>query len=278
MTTASVRATFVARLVMRAIAQSELGPAVTDVYVRGRRFVYAITPNGLHATLVWGVLDEAEALAMTQAWAATAGAPPHVSLFDASAMRSADGAAFEVVRQFLTVGHGAAASGIRRQAVVCGENFGGAIVIGYFTRFPPPFEIQIFERRATALGWLGGFDDAVIAQLVSEVGGSVDEIVAGLRTWLDAGPLEDVALDAAARQLGVTGRTLQRHLAAANTRFTDEVARAQVARAQRLMLDPEAKLGAIALEIGCASASTFSELFRRVTGETPSEWRRRHLD
>jgi len=86
-----------------------------------------------------------------------------------------------------------------------------------------------------------------------------------------------VALDVAARALGVTGRTLQRHLAASNTRFTDEVARAQVARAQRLMLDPDAKLGAIALEIGCASASTFSELFRRVTGETPSQWRRRHL-
>jgi len=277
MTTASVHATFVARVVMRAIAHSELGPAATDVYVRGRRFVYAVLASGLHATIVWGVIDEAEAIAMTQAWAATAGARSHVSLFDASALRSVDGAAFEVVRQYLTAGQGADASGIRRQAIVCGENFGGAIVIGYFTRFPPPFEIQIFERRATALAWLGGFDEKVIEHLVAEVGGGVDELVASLRGWLDASPLEAVALDVAARQLGVTGRTLQRHLAAANTRFTDEVARAQVARAQRLMLDPDAKLGAIALEVGCASASTFSELFRRVTGETPSQWRRRHL-
>jgi len=265
---------------MRPIAKRDLDPADTGVYLLGRRFVYVVADSGLHATIVWGAIDEAEAIAMTEAWAATAGAAPHVSLFDASAMLSADGAAYEAVRAFLAELHGGGpqASGIRRQAIVCGENFAGAIVLGYFTRFPPPFEIQIFERRAAALGWLGCPDDAApLDAVTAAVGGGVDALVAGLRTWLDAGPLDAVALDVAARHLGVTARTLQRRLAAAGTRFSHEVARAQVARAQRLMLDPEAKLAAIALEVGCASPSTFSELFRRVTGETPTEWRRRHL-
>lgn len=258
------------------ISPRDLDARVTGVYVRGRRFVYAITADRLHATVVWGTIDEAEARDMTAAWGATTGAPPHRSLFDASAMRATDGAAFEVVRTYLATG--AVASGARRQAVVCGESFGGAIVTGYFTRFPPPFPFQLFERRADALAWLGGPDDtAALERLIAEVGGGVDAVVGGLRTWLDAVALDAVCLDAAARHLGVTGRTLQRHLAAAGTRFADEVARAQVARAQRLMLDPDATLTAIALEVGCASASTFSELFRRVTGEPPSQWRRRYL-
>ncbi len=42
-----------------------------------------------------------------------------------------------------------------------------------------------------------------------------------------------------------------------------------------MMMDPEVKLITVATEVGCASASTFSELFHRVTGETPSAWRRR---
>jgi len=69
-------------------------------------------------------------------------------------------------------------------------------------------------------------------------------------------------------------RTLQRRLAEAGTRFATELGRARVAKAQHLMRTTDLKLSAIALDIGCATQSSFSDLFRRITGRTPSEWRR----
>jgi len=41
------------------------------------------------------------------------------------------------------------------------------------------------------------------------------------------------------------------------------------------MRDPVRKLSDVALDVGCATPSAFSDLYRRMTGESPSEWRRR---
>ena len=159
---------------------------------------------------------------------------------------------------------------------MCSPGFGGAVVTGYFSSFPPPFGYQVFERLAEALAWLGRPAEAQdIHQLRQDAGSEADSTVARLRAWLDVRELDRVDLEGAARHFGVTARTLQRHLAAVGSSFTGEVASVRVARAQRMMMDPEVKLITVATEVGCASASTFSELFHRVTGETPSAWRRR---
>jgi AraC-like DNA-binding protein len=74
----------------------------------------------------------------------------------------------------------------------------------------------------------------------------------------------------------MSARTLQHHLRAAGTSFRREVHAAQVAAAQRLLIDTDDKLGAIALEVGCATLQHFSTLFRKQTGLSPSAWRERH--
>jgi transcriptional regulator GlxA family with amidase domain len=80
-------------------------------------------------------------------------------------------------------------------------------------------------------------------------------------------------LRGAARALGVSERTLQRDLAAANTTFRRELARARVAAAAHLLVSTPAKLDAIARDVGCASGSHLAQLFRREKGETPGEYR-----
>jgi AraC family transcriptional regulator len=48
-----------------------------------------------------------------------------------------------------------------------------------------------------------------------------------------------------------------------------------VRAAQRLLAEGDASIARVASEVGCKSLSHFSALFRRLTGETPSDWRRR---
>jgi AraC-like DNA-binding protein len=264
---------------MRALELEALTSDAVGVYVRHRNFVYVVSDDGLHATLVCGAFDEAAATAVCAVWGATAGAAPHPSLFDVSMLVTADVRAFGVIQRFLGGIQQVVARDVHRQAIVCGPTLGAALVLGFYTLFPPPFPIQTFERRGDALTRLGAARDAAALERVArEVGIGVDVELAELRARLDRESLVEVTLATAARWLGITPRTLQRRLAASRTEFSDELSRARVARAQRLMLDRAQNLTTIALDIGCSSPSTFSELFRRITGETPTAWRRRHLE
>ncbi len=225
-------------------------------------------------TVAWGTFDEYEANALSARWATTFDGPPRDTLVDVTGLVMPDTAAFAAVRELLERHRQDRARVVRRQAVVAGEDFGGTFVRGYFVTFPPPYELRIFDERGAALEWLG---HSCCRDEIAAIEASRDDVLARLRQWLDGATLATVSFDTALPHLEVTARTLQRRLADAGTHFTAELARAQVARAQRLMLDRERKLSDIAIEVGCATPSTFSELFRRITGETPSAWRRRQL-
>ena len=88
--------------------------------------------------------------------------------------------------------------------------------------------------------------------------------------------LVDASLTDVARELGMSERTLQRRLREAGTSFQSELNTVQVRTAQALLLESDAKLTAVAVEVGCASLQHFSSLFRKMTGESPSAWRARH--
>ena len=100
-------------------------------------------------------------------------------------------------------------------------------------------------------------------------------VVAALRAFLDA-RLEGPSIAEAAKSLGMSERTLQRRLREADTSYVDQLAKARLGAAQRLLLDSDASLTTIALDVGCASLQHFSALFRKQLGESPSSWRARH--
>jgi AraC-like DNA-binding protein len=68
---------------------------------------------------------------------------------------------------------------------------------------------------------------------------------------------------------------LQRRLAERDTTFQRELAHARVDAAKKLLIDTDASLTEIAFDVGCASLPTFSALFRKIVGESPSQWRAR---
>lgn len=247
-------------------------PAASGYYTHSRCFAVGVTSHGLGVTVAWGAFDENEARLLTAAWRRTLDGPMRDSLVDVTGLVMSDAAAFATMRDMLESSRDARARAVRRQAIVASDNFGGLHVRGYLTLFPPPYELRDFADRGQALAWLG---HTCCANDITEMEATREDLLARLRDWLDTSRLADASIDRAAVELHTTARTLQRRLSAAGTRFTAELARAQVARAQRLMRDPSYRLATIATEVGCATPSTFSDLFRRIIGETPSQWRRR---
>lgn len=247
-------------------------PQQEPLRARSRCFAFGLTSHQLAVTLAWGTFDEAEAAALGEVWRKTFDGPRCDTLIDTFNLVTTDAAAFAALRDLLEQHREARARVVRRQAVVIREEFSGVFVRGYLAIYPPPYEMRAFSDREAALDWLG---HRCCAEEIAELEAARADLLARLREWLEGTQLAEATIDRAVAELGVPSRTLQRRLLLAGTRFTVELARAQVSRAQRLMRHPERKLAEIALEVGCASPSTFSDLFRRVTGETPSQWRRR---
>ncbi len=82
----------------------------------------------------------------------------------------------------------------------------------------------------------------------------------------------DVDVEAIARSLGMSARTLQRRLAEEHTSFKaaiDSVRRRQAL----LLLDGGAAIAEVAWMLGYSEPSAFHRAFRRWTGRTPEAWR-----
>jgi AraC family transcriptional regulator len=56
------------------------------------------------------------------------------------------------------------------------------------------------------------------------------------------------------------------------------ITKKRIERAKQLMLSTDSSLGHIALDCGFADQAHFSRMFRRVTGDSPSAWRRSSID
>lgn len=87
---------------------------------------------------------------------------------------------------------------------------------------------------------------------------------------------EPMSLEAVARQVSVSPfhfcKVFKR---ATGMTFTDFVGRARVEKARRMLMRPEARITEVAYDVGFQSLSHFNRSFRRVAGESPTEYRAR---
>lgn len=104
---------------------------------------------------------------------------------------------------------------------------------------------------------------------------TLDEIMRVEKPFLDTTlKVEDLA-----RRAGVSGRELSKLInVQTGASFYDYVNRHRVDEARRLLIDPDettTSVEAIGMLVGFKARSTFYEAFRRATGQTPAEYRRR---
>lgn len=91
---------------------------------------------------------------------------------------------------------------------------------------------------------------------------------------LDAMPTGRVDLEHAAKQLGVSARTLQRRLADTGKRWSELLEEARRQLSARLLVDASLSVDDVAVLLGYAEASAFHRAFRRWTGLTPGAFRK----
>jgi AraC-like DNA-binding protein len=102
------------------------------------------------------------------------------------------------------------------------------------------------------------------------------ELVYILRRTLGAYlPDGSMNIKLAARLCGVSVRTLQRRLSERGTSYSELLEGIRYATAVRLLEDSKKRVTDIGRELGYRDPAIFTRAFRRWTGVTPSEYRRR---
>ncbi len=82
-------------------------------------------------------------------------------------------------------------------------------------------------------------------------------------------------LEAVAKELGLTPRTLQRRLRLAGTSFSRLIDQLRQQRAREYLRNPRLSLVEVSCLLGYRNQSAFQRAFRDWTGETPAAWRSR---
>ena len=245
----------------------------------GRSWLHWCANPGLFGVHLWGRPDEDDVRSLVCSLAIELGdaVAPHMSLVDASAVEGVDLGAFSALNEYVQQRHARLAVQVTRLALVRPGGMEGAVVAGFFQVLEAPYPVAVFPDGDQALGWLGcAAPSTLLAQLdalQAELTG-VDPLLRLLRPVM-AARLTEIDVDDAARALGVSPRTLQRRLQDAGTTFAAELTHVRLEESKRRMLDADAPLTTIALDVGFSSLQHFSAVFRKSTGETPSAWRRR---
>jgi AraC-like DNA-binding protein len=246
----------------------------------GPSWLYWCADPELYGIAFWGRPAREGVGALTRALEVELGAKavPHRSLVDASRLESVDAEAFELLSAYVRNNHRALAVRVTRLALIRPKGLTGATAAGFFAVLDAPYPVSVLDDAAAALASLD-HDIAVladIAAILSDVTG-IDPVVASLRAVL-ADDLVSADLARAARGLGLSERSLQRKLRAAGTTFQSELNAVRLREARQKMMQSNAPLTRIALDVGYPSLSHFSTQFRKDCGQTPSQWRARKAD
>ncbi|UUZ80313.1 AraC family transcriptional regulator [Paenibacillus sp. P26] len=84
-------------------------------------------------------------------------------------------------------------------------------------------------------------------------------------------------IQAVARELGMSNRTLQRRLAGENTSFKHLLTEARHEQSLAYLADPSLDIKEVAFLVGYEDQNSFYRAFRLWEGDTPSNWRAKHL-
>ncbi|HEX4855475.1 MAG TPA: AraC family transcriptional regulator ligand-binding domain-containing protein [Limnobacter sp.] len=102
-----------------------------------------------------------------------------------------------------------------------------------------------------------------------------EEVIPGLQKAIqEAVSAGQPCLQAVARRLCMSGRTLQRRLQLQDRSFSEELERVRIGIAQHLLQAGELGLADIASFLAYNDQSAFSHAFKRATGKTPAQYRR----
>ena len=99
-------------------------------------------------------------------------------------------------------------------------------------------------------------------------------VIAKAKKYIEEHQTEEISLSAVAKAVNTSSFyfcKLFRKVTGIN--FTDYVARLRIERAKNLLLNPNLRISEIAFEVGFQSLTHFNRVFKRILGESPTEYR-----
>ncbi len=244
-------------------------------FVHGERWLYFSVDPSLFGYAIWDRPSADDIRGLVALLQLELDRPWHDALVDLGDLTSVAPDAFEAIASYTRDHHAALAKIIRRTAIVRPRGLVGAIASGFFEVATKPFEVTFHATREEALSSLERTDvDACLDALDAARAAVVGEppFLLALRAFL-AEHLHDPGIEDAAGALGTSARTLQRRLTEADSTFAGEIQRARLVAAERLLVESDAPITTIALDVGFKASQHFASAFAKHAGMTPSEFR-----
>lgn len=242
--------------------------------VRVRRHFASWKAKGVQGTITWGKATDVDVVDMCQVFDALLASPmaAQPSITDLRALESVSVVAFERLVQTLTERHSVWHARAGRQAVIHAGTFPGATVLGAFQIAASDYDLAVFSDPAEAFAWVGAAQHAIAVEALRASLLDVPDIVRRVRVVFGASE-DPLSVAQVSRALGLSTRSLQRHLAAAGTSMRAERSAHVLARAERLLEGTDLDLGAISAMLGLSSPGRLVSLFRATKQTTPGAWR-----
>ncbi|MFO0734332.1 MAG: helix-turn-helix transcriptional regulator [Labilithrix sp.] len=240
----------------------------------GDAWIYFCVDAGLYGFALWGTPAAEDMAALVSLLTVELDRVPHVAIVDVRDLEAALTPSFEALAGYFFEHAATLAERVTRSVIVKGKGMTAAIAAGFMETVPPTFHASLASELTEALTTLGRADASEVAAAIdaakNEARGTPG-FVRTLQSWLDA-HLEG-SIDDAAHALALATRTLQRRLTEASTSFAEQGRLARVRAAKRLLVETDAPITTIAIDVGCSSPQHLSTLFKQYVGQTPSEWR-----
>ena len=245
-------------------------------YIHGSTYLVWHKSVRLRGLTFWGRPEPEHIASVIRSIDLDVDGEPPASLVDARRVTSIVPAAFDLLADYLRSHHDKLRHRVSAQALLRADGLIGVTVEGFYRIIGHPYPVEVFTDPYRALAWLGAAEHP---NVIREVDGLIDEAgdaqstVRAIRALLAKNPGKRLSLAEVAASLSMSSRSLQRRLRDANSSFLAERNDAQVDFAKYLMTDTNYDIKRVAFEAGFSSPSTFTALFRKVVGQSPTTWR-----
>lgn len=138
----------------------------------------------------------------------------------------------------------------------------------------PVFAQKKLESVSHLLSVFAEHLSLVSNQLTVQRQNSEPPVITKARDYIQEHHTEDLSLGQVAKAVNTsTFYFCKLFKKATGLNFTDYVARVRIERAKHLLLNPNLRISEIAYEVGFQSLTHFNRVFKRIMGESPTEYR-----
>lgn len=144
------------------------------------------------------------------------------------------------------------------------ETYFGSTVLG----------AEQYDSMVTLLKVFADHLSMVSNQILVEEDNTESPLITRARDFIDRNQAEDLSLEAVAKAVNTsTFYFCKMFKRATGLTFTEYLSRVRVEKAKSLLLNPHIRISEVAFEVGFQSLSQFNRVFKKITGQSPSQYR-----